>query len=122
MAWPWQWQAVTSEDSCCVPLKSSYQTPSQGHFGDTGMKNLANNLNCTVHSLYSGLGGAELSLSMLHNQVVAKGWDAAKPNFAVACDIDPVCRSVLAGHKDPPEYIMADILDFVTDDAREMRL
>ena len=102
--------------------RSSYQTPSQGHFGDAGMQNLANNLNCTVLSLYSGLGGAELSLSMLHNQVVAKGWDAAKPTFAVACDIDPVCRSVLASHQDPPKHIVADLLDFLTDDTRKKRL
>ena len=89
--------------------RSSYQTPSQGHFGDAGMQNLANNL-------------AELSLSMLHNQVVAKGWDAAKPTFAVACDTDPVCRSVLASHQDPPKHIVADLLDFLTDDTRKKRL
>ena len=93
------------------------------------VQNLASNIGCTVLSLYSGLGGAELSMDMLYQQVLAKtqrqeassGTDTVhptKPVFAAACDIDPVCQKVLGGHKSPPEHIVVDIMDFIQADVR----
>ena len=94
----------------------------EGFFGNDGILRLANNIGCTVLSLYSGLGGAELSMDMIYRQILTKTQNARKPDFAVACDIDPVCRDVLFGHKEPPRQIVGDLLNFLEDDIKQEQL
>lgn len=76
-------------------------------------------------SLYSGLGGAELSLQALHHFVSheveefhAKGQHLdlslpKEPTFLAACDIDHACQKTLQQHEHPPAFIIGDIMNFV---------
>eukprot|EP00435_Cladocopium_sp_Y103_P067517 s638_g30.t1 len=96
------------------------------HFGRDKFENLvANTDDFVLLSLYSGVGGAELSLGMLHRSVTKELknfhdnedflWmeSPRKPFFFASCDVDSACQKVLDQHKDPSAYIIADILDFI---------
>ena len=86
---------------------------------------MANTDDLVLLSLYSGLGGAELFLGMLHKSVTKELkhlhdkddflWmeSPKKPFFFASCDVDGACQKVLDQHKDPSVYIVADILDFI---------
>ena len=91
-------------------------------FDSNALHNLARNLDgCKLLSLYSGLGGAELSLlncwSAVCEAMTSHGKPPealpSKPVFAAACDIDPSCQSVLTQHSDPPEVVVPDLCAFV---------
>lgn len=90
----------------------------QQHFGKPFVENLAKNLgSLTLASLYSGLGGAEISATLLHQALVEKDtMDAAtmildpdakpetniqKARFYMAADYNSDCIKVLKSHVDP---------------------
>ena len=101
-----------------------------GYFGDLAVRTLASNLNdMQVLTLYSGLGGAELSMQMLWRQTcnyIEKNLPLVNvpqcPLNVAASDIDPVCQSVLNSHADPPQHIVADLCDFIDPDVLSRRL
>ena len=98
----------------------------EGQFGLEKFGNLVENVdNVVLLSLYSGLGGAELSLKMVHEwtthhldglQKEGKLRDLqspSKPFCLLSCDVDTACQKVLEQHAEPPAHICADILDFI---------
>ena len=82
----------------------------QKYFGRDAVLNLVRNIcGVSVITFYSGLGGAELSIQ--HTFHAACSWchkndevPPEPPRCFLACDKDPVCQKVLAGHKDPMWY------------------
>ncbi|CAE7215689.1 unnamed protein product [Symbiodinium sp. CCMP2592] len=94
----------------------------QEHWGDEAIVRLRDNLDyMRVASLYSGLGGAELSASLayiatkehcrLHGLVVP-----GPPVPIMACEMDSSCQKV------PPRSIVGNLTDFVSQEAvTEMR-
>ena len=76
------------------------------YFGVKKVEQLLENISgCNVVTFYSGLGGAELSISNLYYALCR--WAEMnnrplpdKPNFILACDIDPACQKILKSHKD----------------------
>jgi hypothetical protein len=90
------------------------------HFGGDDVDNLCTNIGqVTLLSLYSGLGGSELSASSVHLAATKKQLSRGKcpppkPKFAVACDVNESCQAVLKSHKEPIEHIVPDIFAFVS--------
>ena len=111
--------------------------------GPESFARLCENLSgCTLLSLYSGLGGAELTVQGVWNAAAsvaatrgsakqtpngdgagasegpafASLWQelvAKPPRLAVSCDTDPSCQRVLFQHTSPPEFIVPDLCAFV---------
>ena len=111
-------------------MESQFVCSCQGHLGEKEFKQLCTNIDgVNLVSLYSGLGGAELSLGAMHAAVTTelqhmhqrgKCLDIkcpAPPTFLLACDIDTSCQTVLKQHEHPPAYIVNSILDLITADA-----
>lgn len=84
----------------------------QSHFGHQCLLNLSQNLGeMAVMSLYSGLGGAEISAGLIHTSMTRmKAKDpnsfpdtfASKaPSMQLACDCNSDCQKVLRSHIDP---------------------
>ena len=89
------------------------------HFGPDHVERIAQRLNqMTLVSLYSGLGGAEISAKLLATAVphvlrekVARGqtneaqqgdeFDSIKPEFLLCCDKNKDCREILKSHSVP---------------------
>ena len=93
------------------------------HFGQQSLQQLCDNLDgCKLLSLYSGLGGAELSLQSCWNAVqtvlnenpqLSVDRPQHQPTMAAACDIESACQKVLRNHSDPPQVIVPDLCAFV---------
>ena len=99
----------------------------KGHIGETQFRQLCHNVdNLTLLSLYSGLGGAELSLQSLHTAVTKELEQLHEqgqlldvplpraPTFLLSCDFESSCQTVLKQHEHPPAHVVGNILDFVT--------
>ena len=103
------------------------------HFGKQAVENLEQNLSGSVLlSLYSGLGGAELSLMGCWQAIgqykalatpdkdvasdVAEYDRLQPPKVMAACDLDPCCQSVLGQHAHAPDMICADLCKFIPDE------
>lgn len=84
----------------------------QSHFGNQCLINLSDNLGkMAVMSLYSGLGGAEISAGLIYHSMTRLKADdpnsfpdtfARKaPSMHLACDFNSDCQKVLRSHIDP---------------------
>ncbi|CAE7776792.1 unnamed protein product, partial [Symbiodinium necroappetens] len=97
------------------------------HFGLDGIQNLRNNISgCALLSLYSGLGGAELSCaacwqsvcrflttqSCKDERLVNLPPPSPPVNFG-ACDVEASCQAVLKQHASPPHFIVSDLRKFL---------
>ena len=72
-----------------------------------------------VLSLFSGVGGAELSVQQLYLAVKRKceekGIDPPNmPESLLSCDRDPACQEVLSKHMHPSRYIVDDMMRFLS--------
>ena len=88
--------------------------------GAEGLKIMRDNLSkMKIFSLFSGLGGAELSIQQLYLACKALcekvGLEPpSMPENLLSCDYDPTCQQVLLNHHHPSKYVIDDMLRFVS--------
>lgn len=72
-----------------------------------------------VLSLFSGVGGAELSVQQIYLAVKRKCEEKGlsppdMPESLLSCDCDPACQDVLSRHLHPSRYIVDDMMRFLS--------
>ena len=90
------------------------------HLGPDALQTLCTNLEgAHVVSLYSGLGGAELTVQSCWHAACAaaqaQGTEVPTepPHMAVACDVDTACQQVLRQHHKAPDRIVGNLTCFL---------
>ena len=72
------------------------------HYGENAVDTLKRNLACcSVVSLYSGLGGAEIAFQLTATALGKQlGMEPPVPEFLLACDNNADCQKILHSHRD----------------------
>lgn len=90
-------------------------------WGNAGIERHRDNIErTTLVSLFSGLGGAEMV--MMQNYLACSYKciqlglrpPSGPPKMLVACDNNIECQRVLTQHSEPPEFIVDNLLRFVS--------